>query len=62
MEILLGTIVLGLLLAVPFYRILGKAGLSPMLALLLFLPGFGYLIILGILAFSEWPNEPAGYR
>jgi hypothetical protein len=62
MDVLLGLILLGVLLAVPFYRILGKAGLSPMLALLLFLPLFGYLIILGILAFAEWPNEPAGYR
>jgi hypothetical protein len=62
MEVLLGSIILSVLLAFPFYRILAKAGLNPAIAFVLFIPVLGYLIILGVLAFMEWPNEPAGYR
>ena len=62
MEVLVGSIILSLLIAYPFYRILAKAGLNPAIALVLFIPVIGYLILLGVLAFMEWPNEPAGYR
>jgi hypothetical protein len=37
-----------------FWRILEKAGFSGALALLALIPGLGVLIILCILAFSEW--------
>ncbi|PQJ28577.1 hypothetical protein BSZ32_08680 [Rubritalea profundi] len=38
----------------PFWMILKKAGLSPALSLLLFVPG-GLLVLLFILALSRWP-------
>jgi uncharacterized membrane protein YhaH (DUF805 family) len=47
-----------------FWRIFTKAGLSGPLALLILIPGVGYLVVLCILAFSDWnvaPIVPAGY-
>jgi hypothetical protein len=40
------------------WRIFAKAGFSGALSLLLLVPGFGFLIAMGILAFSTWPTEP----
>jgi uncharacterized membrane protein YhaH (DUF805 family) len=37
-----------------FWRILTKAGLSGPLALLVLVPGIGWIIVLCILAFSDW--------
>ncbi|MDB5692899.1 MAG: hypothetical protein JWO81_1962 [Alphaproteobacteria bacterium] len=62
MEALLGMAVLAVILVVPLYRIMQKAGLNPLLSLIIIVPGLGYLVAIGILAFAEWPNEPAGYR
>jgi uncharacterized membrane protein YhaH (DUF805 family) len=42
-----------------FWRILTKAGLSGPLALLILIPGIGYIIVLCILAFSDWQVVPA---
>ncbi len=40
-----------------YWRILDKAGLQGPLALLNLIPGIGNLIVLLILAFSEWPVQ-----
>ncbi|MGC9197326.1 MAG: hypothetical protein ACP5E5_00120 [Acidobacteriaceae bacterium] len=42
-----------------FWRILNKAGLSGPLALLVLFPGFGWIIVVCILAFSQWRVVPA---
>jgi uncharacterized membrane protein YhaH (DUF805 family) len=41
-----------------FWRILTKAGLSGPLSLLVLIPGVGWIIVLCILAFSDWPVAP----
>ena len=48
---LIGTI----LFIVPAWRIMGKAGYPPALALLIILPLLGSLCLFIILAFTEWP-------
>ncbi|MHB8177545.1 MAG: hypothetical protein ACYDA5_05265 [Vulcanimicrobiaceae bacterium] len=40
-----------------YWRILDKAGLQGPLALLNLIPGLGNLVVLLILAFSEWPVQ-----
>jgi uncharacterized membrane protein YhaH (DUF805 family) len=42
-----------------YWRIFTKAGLSGALSLIILFPFFGYLIVLCILAFSEWKVIPA---
>lgn len=39
----------------PVLRILGRAGLSKKLSLLLLIPYLGFYLILFILAYSTWP-------
>ena len=41
------------------WRVFAKAGLPGPLSLLILVPGFGALIVLCILAFSEWKVVPA---
>jgi uncharacterized membrane protein YhaH (DUF805 family) len=41
-----------------FWRILTKAGLAGPLALLVLFPGIGWIIVVCILAFSEWRVTP----
>jgi hypothetical protein len=41
-----------------FWRILTKAGLAGPLALLVLFPGIGWLIVVCILAFSDWRVTP----
>ncbi len=41
-----------------FWRIFTKAGLSGPLALLVLIPGIGWIIVVCILAFSEWNVIP----
>jgi uncharacterized membrane protein YhaH (DUF805 family) len=56
-------LVLGLLFVVffifLFWRILKKAGMEGALSLLILIPGIGQIIVLCILAFSEWKVVPA---
>jgi hypothetical protein len=47
------------ILMVPCWFILKKAGLSPWLSLLCLVPSLGLLILLYILAFSDWKVVPA---
>jgi hypothetical protein len=47
-----------------FWRILTKAGLAGPLSLLILVPGIGWIIVVCILAFSDWrvaPIAPAPY-
>ena len=41
-----------------FWRVFTKAGMSGPLALLVLVPGIGWVIALCILAFSEWRVQP----
>ena len=45
-----------LLLIVPTWRILERAGFSGLLSLFHLVPVVGHFIVLAILAFSDWPN------
>ncbi len=47
-------VITGLLIALPIALIYKKAGFNPVWAALVFLPGFGLLIIFLQLAFSPW--------
>jgi hypothetical protein len=62
MQLLIEMVMLAIVVVVPLFRIMRKTGLNPMLSFIIFIPGLGYLAVLGILAFAQWPNEPAGYR
>jgi hypothetical protein len=44
---------------VPFWFILKKAGFSPWLSLVCLIPSLGILVLLYVLAFSEWKVVPA---
>lgn len=46
------------MIVIPFWFICKKAGLSPWLTLLNFLPGGG-LVLIYVLAFAEWKVVPA---
>lgn len=49
-------VIVGLMLLVPLCFIYKRAGFSPLWAALVFLPGFGLLMILMQLALMPWPN------
>lgn len=48
-----------LLIIIPLWFICKKAGLSPWLSLIVLFPAFGTLILLYVLAFSDWKVVPA---
>ncbi|MGA2633784.1 MAG: hypothetical protein ABSF16_06075 [Terracidiphilus sp.] len=48
-----------IIVMVPFWFILKKAGFSPWLALVCLIPSLGVLVLLYVLAFSEWKVVPA---
>ncbi|WP_417317091.1 hypothetical protein [Emcibacter sp.] len=56
MDVFLEINLIAVLLLIPAWKICGKAGFSPALSLLILIPGLGYLILLIILAHSDWPN------
>ncbi|MEC5160591.1 hypothetical protein ACFDR9_001002 [Janthinobacterium sp. CG_23.3] len=43
------------LLVLPLWKICGRAGFPPALALVAIVPVLGLLVVAGILAFAEWP-------
>ena len=43
------------LLIIPLWRICGRAGFPPALSLIAIVPLLGFLVVAGILAFSDWP-------
>lgn len=49
-------VVIGLMVLVPIAFIYKKAGFNPAWSVLVFLPGFGLLIIFLQLAFVPWKN------
>jgi hypothetical protein len=63
-----GAVVLHLLTAlvliIPTWRICTRAGFSGALSLFHLVPLIGLFIVMGVLAFSDWPNgeAPAGKR
>ena len=50
-------IIVGLMILVPVCLIYKKVGFHPMWGLLVFLPGFGLLLIFLQLALLPWPNS-----
>jgi protein-S-isoprenylcysteine O-methyltransferase Ste14 len=52
-------LVMIVILMVPFWFICKKAGLTPWLSMLCIIPSLGTLILLYLLAFSEWKVVPA---
>lgn len=53
---ILQVVIVGLMIIIPTILIYRKAGFHPAWAALVFLPGFGLLIIFLHLAFTPWPN------
>jgi hypothetical protein len=53
-ELVLIVLVL-VVIILPFWKIFKKAGFSPLLSLLLFVPGINILLIF-YLAFADWPS------
>jgi hypothetical protein len=51
------TFIIGLMLVIPFVIIYKKAGFHPAWAALIFLPGFGLLLIFLQLALFSWKNQ-----
>ena len=51
----MGTLLGMVLLVIPLWRICGRAGFHPALALVAIVPVLGLLVVAGILAFAEWP-------
>ena len=47
-----------LVMVVPFVRILRRAGRSGWWVLILFIPGFGWLILPWVIAFMRWERPP----
>jgi hypothetical protein len=53
-ELILILFIFGIII-IPFWKIFQKAGFSPLLSLLIFVPGINILAIF-YLAFAEWPS------
>ena len=49
--------IIGLLIFLPICLIYKKAGFHPAWAVLVFLPGFGLLLVFMQLALVPWPNQ-----
>lgn len=54
--ILLEWLIIATTVIIPTWRILRKAGFMPALSLVLIVPLFGWLCVLIVLAFVEWPS------
>jgi hypothetical protein len=57
--LLIGHLLLALILIIPTWRICTRAGFSGALSLFHLVPVIGWLIVMGVLAFSPWPNGEA---
>ncbi|MGD7035584.1 hypothetical protein [Methylotuvimicrobium buryatense] len=55
-------IIVALMIVIPVMLIYRKAGFHPAWALLVFLPGFGLLLIFLQLALLPWPNQKTNDR
>ena len=56
---LVPTVVFGLIIIYPVWRVFSRAGLAPALSLLVFVPVVGYVIAYLLLAFLKWPAAGA---
>ena len=54
---LIPTTFIGLFIIYPLRRIFIRVGFAPSLSFLVFVPYFGGLTILGLLAFCRWPSD-----
>ena len=52
-------LVVALFLIIPTWRICTRAGFSGALSLFHLVPVIGWMIVMAILAFSDWPNGEA---
>ena len=52
-------LVMLIVITIPAWFICKKAGFSPWLSLLCLIPSIGYLVLLYVLAFAEWPSQKA---
>lgn len=59
-SVVIGHVLIALLLIIPTWRICRRAGFSGALALFHLVPLIGSFIVMGVLAFSDWPNGEAG--
>jgi hypothetical protein len=50
------TVIGTVLLVAPLWRICGRAGFTPALALLAIIPWLGFVIVAAVLGFVEWPS------
>jgi hypothetical protein len=62
MFLFLAHLVVALVLIIPSWRILTRAGYSGALSLFHLVPVIGSFIVMAILAFGEWPSGEAGRR
>jgi hypothetical protein len=51
------TLIIGLLMVLPFWKIFGRVGFPPWLSILMIVPVVN-LITIYFVAFSEWPAMP----
>ena len=51
------SIPVAVLLLVPAWRLFQRAGLPPLLSLLILVPTVGVFVVAGILAFARWRND-----
>jgi hypothetical protein len=56
--VMIGYVIVVALIMIPCWFILKKAGFSPWLSLLCIVPSLGTLVLLYVLAFSEWKVVP----
>lgn len=52
----IGQAVIAVLIVFPLWKIFSKAGKNPALALFVFIPFIGFLLVGLLLAFSPWPS------
>ena len=58
---LFGIIVTAILLVIPFWYLLPRAGIAAPFALVAMIP-VGALILLWVMAFKRWPNDDVAER
>jgi hypothetical protein len=58
----IGHVLVSLVLVIPTWRIFTRAGFSGALSLLHFVPVVGSLVVMAILAFSDWPAGEAARK
>jgi tetrahydromethanopterin S-methyltransferase subunit E len=57
---IIGSFAFALLVMIPLWRILQRAGLQPALALIALVPYIGIVVVATLLAFARWSGVRAG--